>query len=92
MRDHRAMHMQRALGRAGGAAGEMQQGRVVGLGVDGGEGVRGGVHPALPVQCARFIGHVVVGHQQHMAQRGHLRPNGLDLALVQAGGGDQHLA
>ena len=91
--DHGTVHVQGALGRAGGAAGEVQQRGVVCGGRDGDGIVAGRSHQRDPVQCVGLIrAAAVLGHQQHMAQRGHLRAHRLNLAPVQRIGGHQHLA
>jgi len=91
--DHGLVNVDRALRRAGRAAREVQQRRILGARVRGLEAIGDGRHPGGEVVRARLLDHVtVLGDQQHVAQRGHALAQPAHLAPVQAVGGDQHAA
>ena len=93
MRDHRAMHVLRALRRAGGTAGEVQQCGVLGRGRRGFERVGGGGEERAEVECAGLGGGAAIRRdQQHVPQRRQLCTPLLHLAPVKLVGGHEHLA
>ncbi|MCY1397908.1 hypothetical protein D9M71_129280 [compost metagenome] len=89
----RAVHVQRALGRAGGAAGEVQQ-----RGAVGGGRCHRKVVADLVQQLAQVVGvgdlhrAAVVVEQQHMPEQRQLVADCRDLAPVQGFAGQQHAA
>ena len=87
----RAVDVDGTLGGTGGAAGEVEQGRVVGRGVLDRRGVVGGVHQVPEVQRAAIVvvGFVVVDNED-VPNRRQLVANLGDLALIDPGGGDEH--
>ena len=85
--DDRLMNVKRALGRAGGAAGEMQQRPVVRGGEGDGKLIGLGVQQGVESMDTRFRAAVGEQHMFQIRQRTALFPH---LALVQERSGDQH--
>ena len=71
MRDDRLMYMHRALGRAGGAAGEVEQGQILGIGRRDREAVAGVRHQLMEVVSAgKRFDLRGVADQQHSRMQG----------------------
>ena len=93
MRDHRPVHVDRALGPAGGAAREVQQAHR--LGVGGADAERGRLrrHRVAPGVHACIVGLRVsrgLAHDDHVLEPGQAFTQPLQLALVQLGRGHHH--
>ena len=94
MRDHRLMHMDRALGSARGAAGEVQQGAILGICRRNDEVRALRLDKCPPVERARrhFRGVIFVGHQDDVVELRQLRADRRHLAAIQCLCRHQHAA
>ena len=93
MRHDSLMHVHRALGLAGGSAGEMKQREILGIGLRDLEIVARLVHQLMEIfsvwNRANLFG---AADQQHMLEPGYRGAQVGDFAFVQQGGGHQHTA
>ena len=90
MRNHGLVHVHRALRPSRRAAGEVQQGHVLGAGPYGFKGIRCRGHGGGQVRRARRQAPRAFG-QEHLVQARQLLAPRFDLAPIESLGGDEHL-
>ena len=93
MRDDGLMHVHRALGLAGGAAGEVKQREILRIGRRDLEIVAGFVHQLMEILGVRNLANLFgAANQQHVLEPGERGSHFGDFAFVQRDGGHQHAA